>query len=373
MLKHEKIEFLNKLFLSCQSIWSWCYNKDLDLIWTNCPEADSYINLFTNNKKQISELSLSNELPAVIINRNNIAWAITADEMKDENCVYYVLGPVQLKIWTDSSDSLTKSENSLPIVNADEFSRYTSMMHLAVNDTNKNISIYADSEPDNTSFSTHILSQLQIKVRNGDLNYKDLMFSVLSDRSSLLKLGIMTIGSAKELAVLSIDLCCQAAIESGLTKNSVSSLYNQYVPQILKSEDGQEIAQLSNTMIYHLIRLIRHIRGQKVYSLPVQNCCTYIEEHVFDKLSLEYVAKKIGYSADHLSRIFKNEVGEPIKDYIIKLKLYNAKLMLTTTNISIGEISEKLSFCSNSHFTKVFQDYEKKTPLEYRACFTHMV
>lgn len=373
MLKIEKIEFLKKMFLSCQLIWSWCYNKDLSLVWSNCPETDSYRNLVTNNKKQINELSLNHELPAVIIDKNNIAWAITMDDKKDNDCVYYVIGPVQLKILADNSDSLVNSVNNLPIINTDEFSRYASMMHFTVNGVTKNVSMYSDSESDNTSFSAHILSLLQDKVRNGDLNYKELMFSVLSDRSSLLKLGITTIGSAKELAVLSIDLCCQAALESGLTKNSVSSLYNHYVPQILKSEDGQQIAQLSNAMIYHLVRLIRHLRGQKVYSLPAQNCCTYIEEHVFDKLTLEHVAKKIGYSADHLSRIFKKEVGEPLKDYIMKLKIYNAKLMLTTTNISIGEISEKLSFCSNSHFTKVFQEYENKTPLEYRALFTHMV
>lgn len=366
MLKHEKVKFLEDLFISCQSIWSWHYSKELDLINTNCPNAASYRDMFINNRKQIHMLAHDKKLPSVITDKTNRAWAIIMDNKSEDDCVYYVLGPVHIKNGTEEKEYVLVNKSCIPFADTDEFNRYTSMLDMVVNG-------HSDKSKSDNLYSTQILAQLQEKVKNGDLNYKDLMFGILSDRASLHQLGVTTIGSAREMAILSIDLCCQSAIACGLTRNSISSLYEQYVPQIRQSESGQEIAQLSNTMIYHLIRLIRHLRGQKVYSVPVQDCCTYIEEHVLDKLTLESIAKKIGYSADHLSRVFTKEVGEPLKEYVIKLKIYNAKLWLTTTNMSVGDISDKLSFCSNSHFTKVFKEYEKKTPLEYRSLFTHMV
>jgi AraC-like DNA-binding protein len=175
------------------------------------------------------------------------------------------------------------------------------------------------------------------------------------------------------VALISIDKCCQAALESGLTRKTVSALCEEYVPQIRAASTGAEIARLSNTLMYHFVRLVRRLNGKVTYSEPVQACCTYIEKHAFDKITLELLARQVGYSPDHLSKKFKLEVGELPKDYILRTKIYHAQLMLTTTSMPIGEIAGRLSFCSNSHFTKVFRRFTQQTPASYRFMHNHMV
>ena len=53
-------------------------------------------------------------------------------------------------------------------------------------------------------------------------------------------------------------------------------------------------------------------------------------------------------------------------EYIAKRRIQTAKELLSTTNMSIEAISEKVGFCSGSYFTKLFSRYEGMTPTQFR-------
>ena len=46
--------------------------------------------------------------------------------------------------------------------------------------------------------------------------------------------------------------------------------------------------------------------------------------------------------------------------------MLEAKRMLRDTDLSVAEIAGRLSFCSQSYFTKNFTASEGMTPVEYR-------
>lgn len=60
-------------------------------------------------------------------------------------------------------------------------------------------------------------------------------------------------------------------------------------------------------------------------------------------------------------------MGISVKDYIKKVKIERAKIILRSETISIQEISEMLSFGTQSYFSETFHKITGMTPGEYRS------
>ena len=107
-------------------------------------------------------------------------------------------------------------------------------------------------------------------------------------------------------------------------------------------------------------------RYNPAYSQQIQSCAAYIEAHLDEELTLETLAREVGYSEYHLSRKFKEETGDHIRDYIKYARVERAKLLLATSDLSIKEIAEHLRFCAPSHFARTFREVTGQLPQEYR-------
>ncbi|MBR6232946.1 MAG: helix-turn-helix transcriptional regulator, partial [Erysipelotrichaceae bacterium] len=68
----------------------------------------------------------------------------------------------------------------------------------------------------------------------------------------------------------------------------------------------------------------------------------------------------------YLSYLFNSQVHMKISDYISKEKIELSKSLLRSTNNSIVDIANYLSFSSQSHFNNTFKKLTGMTPLAYR-------
>ena len=369
---NEKLEYFLELTQSCVSLWNWQYDRDLHLRQTNCPRSTPGNNAFLQHRKRIINLDQGNLFPAVLMSESGLSWAVTKRKDSQDSCFYIALGPVFLTEQKELSEQDKEFYGALPVLSLKELEHCAAMLHKTVND--EIIPVYCRArQTDTGSDSTAILlwSRLQEYIRNGDLRYREIISEVLTNRSSLLELGAVTMESARRIALLTVDLSCQAAREGGLSAKSVEALRSQFVPQLKATDSGLETARLCDSLIYQLIRLVRRAKGDRTVSEPVLSCRMYIEEHAGDRLTLDQLARQTGYSPDHLSKRFHEEFGEPLKKYILRTKIQRAQLMLTTTSMPISDIAAALSFCSSSHFSKVFQRFNAETPADYRARCGH--
>ncbi len=92
----------------------------------------------------------------------------------------------------------------------------------------------------------------------------------------------------------------------------------------------------------------------------------YIEIHYLEKLSLDDIADRVGFSKYHLSRIFKQATGYTIFDYITMLRMNDAKELLARKNMSVKEIGALLGYCDPNYFTCVFKKEFDVSPTEFR-------
>ena len=56
----------------------------------------------------------------------------------------------------------------------------------------------------------------------------------------------------------------------------------------------------------------------------------------------------------------------PINTYVRRARVYRGAMLLSSTEMSIQEIADRLHFCSRSYFAEAFQKETGFTPSEFR-------
>lgn len=96
--------------------------------------------------------------------------------------------------------------------------------------------------------------------------------------------------------------------------------------------------------------------------------CTleYINSFYNDRITIDQIAKHVGLSSRHLSRLFFDALGMTLPDYINMLRIKKAKDLLQNTNMDITDIAMTLGFNTSQYFSTCFKKYENTTPKKYR-------
>ncbi len=92
----------------------------------------------------------------------------------------------------------------------------------------------------------------------------------------------------------------------------------------------------------------------------------YLEKNLSKKLSLITVGKKFGMKEKPLNELFLLNCRTSFTDYVTTLRIAEAKRLLETTDLTLGQIARKTGFSDQSYFTKVFKATAGMTPSEYR-------
>lgn len=92
----------------------------------------------------------------------------------------------------------------------------------------------------------------------------------------------------------------------------------------------------------------------------------YILANYEKALSVEFLASRCNTSIANFRKIFHKAVGMSPQDYIKKLRMKAASVMLTTTNKSINEIAIESGYPTLSNFNRHFKLTFNKSPREYR-------
>ncbi len=74
----------------------------------------------------------------------------------------------------------------------------------------------------------------------------------------------------------------------------------------------------------------------------------------------------------YLSRLFKQQMGLSIDQYIRNMRIDRAKFLMTTTQESIQDISDQLGFSNRNYFTQVFTQVTGMSPAAYRKENQHI-
>ncbi len=92
----------------------------------------------------------------------------------------------------------------------------------------------------------------------------------------------------------------------------------------------------------------------------------YIEEHYPENLTVEEIARQLSVNRSHLSRVFKNQLGTSIKEYLIGVRINRAAFLLSLTDDSVESIAYQVGFNSLVVFSRMFKKTTGETATNYR-------
>lgn len=139
--------------------------------------------------------------------------------------------------------------------------------------------------------------------------------------------------------------------------------------------DGGEtsmLKKLDETLLEMLLLLCSdavHERAKlpEPLSNSVFEACRYIDRECHQELRVEGLAKMAGLSADHLTRLFRQEIGVTPSDYILGARMKRARYLLESSDHNIDTIALRCGFSSTAYFIKRFREENGVTPKKYRA------
>ncbi|MBG0964918.1 AraC family transcriptional regulator [Bacillus sp. SRB1LM] len=127
-----------------------------------------------------------------------------------------------------------------------------------------------------------------------------------------------------------------------------------------------------NELTYRFLRLlltdgVEFSKGvkQKFSQLAIE-AMTYIGEHYVEEITVSGVANHLAVNRSHLSRVFQNQFGMSMKDWILRVRMNHATYLLSMTNESVENISYQVGFRSLVVFSRIFKKVTGETPTHYR-------
>ncbi|WP_238649504.1 response regulator [Paenibacillus piscarius] len=140
----------------------------------------------------------------------------------------------------------------------------------------------------------------------------------------------------------------KALAEADLGQWSLQMLQEQFLLAI--SEAAVYIAQL---------RKQNSLGGIK----PVKQ---YIDTHYHENISLKSIAAGFYMNAVYLGRLFRKTYGVYFNEYLLELRIREAKKLLRQSDLRMYEIAGRVGFQNSDYFVTQFEKLEQQTPSEYR-------
>ncbi len=398
----EKIDFLSDALWASTRIPTFHFRTDLSLVRSNSVWENHLCNFFRFNVGSIIQPDglKTGTMPILFIDSLFLNWMIQPYRL-DRTDIYLVLGPVfetsisgstfkrQMdiqKMTVSSQINFLKMVKDFPVLSNQQLFHYMAMFHYAIfkhTITYKDLTLKRVQQPTPPNAAFPNLDKFDIlpshgsqaheklllrNVREGNIDYTHPASDILAIQNNTI--GILCPGNplrqAKDSIIVYIALVTRAAVEGGLSMETAYSLSDYYIQKLEMTDSVSDIYELAQDMYDTFVHAVHLIRHQTPYSQSIQFAIEYICKHIYDEIDIDALAKDLGYNTYYMTKLFKKETGTSMKEYILKEKVENAKILLKTTGLDINEVSDSLSFHSSSYFSTAFKKIAGCTPLEYR-------
>lgn len=91
----------------------------------------------------------------------------------------------------------------------------------------------------------------------------------------------------------------------------------------------------------------------------------YLQERVTERLTLEQISADFALSETYIRKVFRQYAGCSVMEYVSRLKIEQAKLLIRQETYTVSEIAEKLGYGSIHYFSRQFKQKTGMPPSEY--------
>jgi YesN/AraC family two-component response regulator len=79
-----------------------------------------------------------------------------------------------------------------------------------------------------------------------------------------------------------------------------------------------------------------------------------MDEHFVEGIQINQVINYTGYDRSYFSKVFSEQIGYSLKEYLALLREKKAKELLMDTRLSIGSVAQSIGFSESKTFSRFF-------------------
>lgn len=98
----------------------------------------------------------------------------------------------------------------------------------------------------------------------------------------------------------------------------------------------------------------------------LQEIKEYLDTHYAEKITLDFLSGKFYINKFYLTRIFKEQFGISITNYLLQLRITHAKRLLRFSDLPMDKISQECGMNDANYFSRAFKKIEGITPGQFR-------
>lgn len=200
---------------------------------------------------------------------------------------------------------------------------------------------------ENILFAPSVLKQIKFDESDGDFSFLSRYYSSFQ---------------------LPLDQRFKQAYLSQAEFNTLSLLISNLKLQCNSTDKGHTDKQLLLLMLIlcYTQSQLSPIKNASDKQTSITRLIAHLQHHYADDFTLDELCKIALCGKRHLTRQFKIITNETTTEFITRLRINNACIMLVNTDLNITTIATKVGFHNSSFFGKRFKEQTGYSPKEYR-------
>lgn len=115
----------------------------------------------------------------------------------------------------------------------------------------------------------------------------------------------------------------------------------------------------------------KHVENKKMADYkPIRMAKQYINDNYNTALNLESVSAYTGFNPAYFSSLFKKETGKNFMEYVMAVRIQNAKQLLINTDKDLAEIAVDVGYTDIKYFSRLFKKLTGLNPSEFRKLYS---
>lgn len=204
---------------------------------------------------------------------------------------------------------------------------------------------------------------LLVKVKTGNMqSAKAILNDLLAD---VLLVDGQDIEIIKSRSLELATLLSRVAIEGGAPANQIYNLNHQFLSRLRQLDHFDELCFALQEIVESFVSSVS-LPMNDTGSASVREAVHFMALHYSEPLTLAMVAKKVSLSPTYLSALFTKTMGMSYQEYLARIRIEEAKLLLAATGYPLSHIAVSVGYSDQSSFSKAFKRLTGLTPNKYR-------
>ena len=107
--------------------------------------------------------------------------------------------------------------------------------------------------------------------------------------------------------------------------------------------------------------------GNGVHFRLMEQVTAYLQEHVYQNLTVADICREYNISKSLLQQIFHEEKGCGVIEYFNRMKIDTAKRLIRENQYTYSQIASMLNYSSYQYFSLQFKKFARMSPSEYHS------